>query len=69
MKKYYVIIAILFVMTVFVLPVSASATAKAGVKPGSFFYFLTRLLKERICFSLSALKIKPRKRWNTPRNG
>ena len=28
MKKYYVIIAILFVMTVFVLPVSASATAK-----------------------------------------
>ena len=50
MKKYYVIIAILFVMTVFVLPVSASATAKAGVKPGSFFYFFDKAFERADLF-------------------
>ena len=58
MKKYYVIIAILFVMTVFVSPVSASAATKAGVKSGSFFYFFDKAFEKQICFSLSARKRK-----------
>ncbi len=32
-------ICFIFLIVIFALPVSASATAKAGIKPGSFFYF------------------------------
>ena len=39
MKKIFLFITLLFLVVVFVSPVSASVAANAGVKPGSFFYF------------------------------
>ncbi|MFH1162387.1 MAG: DUF5667 domain-containing protein [Candidatus Jorgensenbacteria bacterium] len=39
MKKSSFVTILLFLVVVFALPVSASAAANAGVKPGSFFYF------------------------------
>ena len=57
MKKYYAVIAILFVMTVFVLPVSASAKTKAGTKSGSFFYFFDKAFeKTNLFFTFRAEK-------------
>lgn len=38
MKRFSLIITILFLIAVFVLPTSASAATNAGVKPGSFWY-------------------------------
>ena len=54
---------VLIWVVVLASPFSVSAKTKAGTKPGSFFYFLTRRLKRRICFSPSIPKRKPRKRW------
>ena len=39
MKKSAIAISFLVLMAIFASPVSASAAAKAGIKPGSFFYF------------------------------
>ena len=39
MKRFSLIITILFLVAVFTLPASASTTTNPGVKPGSFFYF------------------------------
>ena len=39
MKRFPIIIAILFLVAVFALPTSASAAINPGVKPGSFFYY------------------------------
>lgn len=38
MKKFSLIITILFLMAIFELPASASAATKPGIKPGSFWY-------------------------------
>lgn len=39
MRKSAIIVSFLILMALFVSPVSASAETKAGIKPGSFFYF------------------------------
>lgn len=47
MKRYSVVITILFLLVAFALPVSASVTTTAGVKPGSILYVFD-LLGEKI---------------------
>ena len=47
MKKSVIVISFLVLMALFASPVSASAETKAGIKPGSFFYFFD-LLGEKI---------------------